>query len=98
MVTILKKYIRQILKEEIGRDLKTVKFHDQVDILKDPRVSVEFMVINKGDYVEHKVKIDVHDDESLSTDSIAFSSNDEATHWARNMVKNILVKLDQEKS
>jgi hypothetical protein len=92
----LTKIVKKILHEEVGRDLKTVKFGDQVDILKDPRISVEFLTIPKYDEsVEHQFRVTVHEDPTMSTHMSGYSTNDEATHWARNTVKNILVKLDQ---
>jgi len=97
MKNIIRKYIRKIIKEEIGRDFKTIKFMDQVDVLKDPRFSVEFFVIKKNDTLQHQVQIEVVETgfEKLSTKTYSFNTNDEATHWAKEEVRKLIRVIDQ---
>lgn len=92
-VKLNKLQLRKLIKEEIGKNLKTKKFSEQIDVLKDPRFSVDSVTINKGDAIQINTSIKVYEDESLSTSAV-FSNEEESTHWARNTVRNIISDLE----
>jgi hypothetical protein len=100
MENFLRKIIRKILNEEIGRDFKTIKFMDQVDVLKDPRFSVNFFVIKKNDEVQHQVQVKVVEPgfEKLSKKTYSFKTNEEAEGYARDEVRKLIRIIDQQKN
>ena len=86
---ITRAQIRRIIKEEIGRNYKTID-PTPIDFFHDPRVQVEIFPDGMG---KHAVQI-TSDELSYSSDLRTFNDELEAVNWARNQYSTLIAKLN----
>ena len=72
--------LKLLIREEIGRDLKSPR-PDRLDWKSYPGIHVMITADPVGN--KYIAKVEVEDDESLSTNSHEFSSEEAASGWAR---------------
>ena len=88
----LKKYIRYIISEEIGRNYHSIE--------TDPFSWQDHPDINSIIYAnddKYTCKIECKSDPSLSTDSYSFPTEQEAQHWMRKQAEEIINILRNKK-
>ena len=82
---ILKKIIRNIISEEIGRNYRTLE-NDPYSWADHPDINT--IMYSNGD--QYSCKVECKSQPSLSTDLYSFPNEQEAQHWMRKKAEEII--------